>query len=192
MLGDWEIPRVADMQTLEQRSFVEFDIPGKVGSVFQAMNNLPMHLVISGSLYGGEGNNEFLKKVREQYNKGEPVTFVTDIVVGAELQYVIIKTMGFQINANNPEQLDYYLELKESPPPAPPSSSGFLDDLDSNLLAQAGALVDTVGGALDVLEALSDIPDFGDPSAPLKATLSEVEDVVGDLDEITLKLGGLF
>ena len=192
MLGDWEIPRVADVQTLEQRSLVELSVPGQVGSVFQDMNSLPMQLTIAGSLYGGETNNEFLSQVREKYQEGAPVTFVSDIVTGTELQYVLIETMAFQINASNPEQLDYWLTLKESPPPPPPSSSGFLDDLDTSLLDEAGALEDSVGGALDALDALGNIPDFGDPSGPLESTLDEVDGIMGDLNDIASSLGDLF
>ena len=192
MLGDWEIPRVADVQTLEQRSLVELSVPGQVGSVFQDMNSVPMQLTIAGSLYGGETNNEFLSQVREKYQEGAPVTFVSDIVTGTELQYVLIETMAFQINASNPEQLDYWLTLKESPPPPPPSSSGFLDDLDTSLLDEAGALVDSVGGALDALDALGNIPDFGDPSGPLESTLDEVDGIMGDLNDIASSLGDLF
>jgi len=192
MLGDWEIPRVADMQTLEKRTFVELEIPGSAGSVFQDMNSLPMQLMISGSLYTSEANNEFLEQVRGQYQEGAPVTFVSDIVTGTELQYVVIETMGFQINANDPDQLDYYLVLRESPPPPPPSTAGFLDGLESSLLDQAGSLIDAVGGALDALEALGNLPEFGDPSGPLESTLDEVDAIMSDLDEIASSLGGLF
>ena len=192
MLGDWEIPRVADMQTLEQRSMVELNIPGQTGSVYQDMNSLPMQLMLSGSLYGSETNNDFLEQVREKYQEGAPVTFVSDIVTGTELQYVVIETMAFQINAQNPEQLDYFLTLKESPPPPPPSSSGFLDGLDTSLLDEAGALVDSVSGALDALDALGNIPDFGDPSGPLESTLDEVDGIMSDLGDIASSLGDLF
>ncbi|MCG8311978.1 MAG: hypothetical protein MI976_02075 [Pseudomonadales bacterium] len=192
MLGDWEIPRVADMQTLEQRSMVELNIPGQTGSVYQDMNSLPMQLMLSGSLYGSETNNDFLEQVREKYQEGAPVTFVSDIVTGTELQYVVIETMAFQINARNPEQLDYFLTLKESPPPPPPSSSGFLDGLDTSLLDEAGALVDSVSGALDALDALGNIPDFGDPSGPLESTLDEVDGIMSDLGDIASSLGDLF
>ncbi|MFZ5605314.1 MAG: hypothetical protein ACOY7J_22890 [Pseudomonadota bacterium] len=192
MLGDWEIPRVAEMHTSETRAFVELPIPGRVGSVFQDMNSLPLTVAIAGSLYGTETGNEFLQSVREKYREGAPVTFVSDILTGTELQYVVIEKMQFQINAQNPEQLDYVVWLKESPPPPPPPSSGFLDGLDSSLLDQAGALVDAAAGALDALEALGNIPDFGDPSGALGATLDEVEGIMNDLADIANSLGNLF
>lgn len=192
MLGDWEIPRVAEIVTREERAFVELNIPGRVGSIFQDMNSLPMGLTISGSLHGEETNNEFLAEVRSRFTEGAPLTFVSDIVTGTELQYVIIEQMHFQISATGPDQLDYLIRLKESPPPPPPAASGFLADLDSSLLDQAGDLVDAVGGALDALEALGDIPDFGDPSGPLESTLNDVDSIMGDLGEIGNVLGGLF
>ncbi len=192
MLGDWEIPRIAEMITGEQRSMVELPIPGRVGSVFQDMNSLPVSLTIAGSLYGTESNNEFLQEVRAKFLEGAPLTFVGDIVTGTELQYVIIEKMNFQINAMNPEQLDYLIWLKESPPPPPPTASGFLDGLDTSLLDEAGALVDAVGGALDALEALGNIPDFGDPSGPLTSTLNDVEGIMNDLGDIATSLGGIF
>jgi hypothetical protein len=192
MLGDWEIPRVADLQTGETRAFVELPIPGRAGSVFQDMNCLPMTLLIAGSLYGTETSNEFLQEVREKYLEGAPVTFVSDILTGTDLQYVIIEKMQFQINAGSPEQLDYRIWLKESPPPPPPSSSGFLDGLDTSLLDQAGALVEAAAGALDALEALGNMPDFGDPSGALEPTLNEVEGIIGDLGDIAGSLGNLF
>lgn len=192
MLGDWEIPRVADMVSREQRRLVEHDIPGRVGSVFHDMNSLPITLSISGSLYGTESNNEFLEEVRGKVQEGAPLTFVSDILTGTELQYVVVEKMVFQINAQNPDQLDYQILLKESPPPPPPASSGFLDDLDTSLLDEAGALVDAAGGALDALEALGNIPDFGDPSGPLEATLNEVDEIMGDLGDIATSLGDIF
>jgi len=192
MLGDWEIPRVAEMVTREQRAFVELDIPGRVGSVFQDMNSLPIELTIRGSLYGAEAGDEFLEQVRSKFQDGSPLTFVGDIVTGTELQYVIVEKMQFQINAENPEQLDYLIRLKESPPPPPPSSSSFLHDLDAGLLDQAGSLIDAVGGALDALDALGDIPDFGDPSGPLEATLTEIEGIMSDLGDMAASLGDLF
>lgn len=192
MLGDWEIPRIAEMVSEEQRAFVELHIPGRVGSVFQDMNSLPMVLTISGSLYGTEFTNEFLQQVRTQFQDGAPLTFVSDIITGTELQYVIVEKMHFQVNAANPEQLDYLIRLKESPPPPPPSTSSFLDGLDAGLLEQAGALVDAVGGALDALEALGNMPDFGDPSGPLEATLSEIDGIMSDLGGIASSLGEVF
>ena len=192
MLGDWEIPRVKELVTREQRAFVELNIPGRAGSVFQDMNALPLVMTITGSLYGAESNDQFLQQVRTTFQDGQPLTFVSDIVTGTELQYVIVEKLHFQINAANPDQLDYLIWLKESPPPPPPSSSSFLDGLDADLLDQAGALIDAAGGALDALEALGNIPDFGDPSGALKSTLTEIDDIMADLGGIATSLGNIF
>ena len=95
MLGDWEIPRIASIQTLEHRMFVEMPVPGRVGSLFQDLNTTPTRIAISGSLYGDEARNAFLEALRGKFREGVPVTFVADIVTATEVQYVIIETLRF-------------------------------------------------------------------------------------------------
>ncbi len=190
VLGDWEIPRIAAIQTLENRSFVELAVPGQVGSLFQDMNTTPTRIAITGSLFGDETRNAFLEEVRGKFREGEPITFVADIVTATEIQYVIIETLQFEENGNRPDQIDYLVILKESPPPPPPPSP--LGGLDSGLLDQAGALVDTVSGALDVIDSLGNIPNISDPTPPLKGILDGVSSGLEGLNGITGSLNELF
>jgi hypothetical protein len=105
VLGDWEIPRIASIRTLEQRSYVELAVPGRVGSLFQDLNTVPTRVAIAGSLYGLEAQNEFLETLREKFLAGEPVTFVADILTATEVQYVLIETLDFQESSRRPDQL---------------------------------------------------------------------------------------
>ena len=116
MLGDWEIPRIASINTLERRAFVEMPVPGRVGSLFQDLNTTPTRIAISGSLYGDEARNAFLEELRGKFRQGVPVTFVADIVTATEVQYVIIETLRFQESGTKPDQIDYFMVLQESPP----------------------------------------------------------------------------
>ena len=190
MLGDWEIPRIESLQTLERRAFVELEVPGRVGSLFQDMNTTPTCVAIQGSLYGDEARDEFLETLRGQFQEGQPVTFVADIVTATEVQYVVIDTLQLEENGANPDQIDYLIVLRESPPPPPPAD--LLGDLDAGLLDGAGDFLDSITGALDALDMLGAIPDIGDPTAPLQGTLSEVEAALGNLDGITGALTELF
>ena len=70
MLSDWEIPRIASIQTLEHRMFVEMPVPGRVGSLFQDLNTTPTRIAISGSLYGDEARNAFLEALRGEVSGG--------------------------------------------------------------------------------------------------------------------------
>ena len=190
MLGDWEIPRIASIQTLEHRVFVEMPVPGRVGSLFQDLNTTPTCIAISGSLYGDEARNAFLEELRGKFREGTPVTFVADIVTATEVQYVIIETLRFAESGTQPDQLDYFMVLKESPPPPPPPAP--LGGLDTSLLDQAGGFRDAVTGALDVIDGLGSVPDIGDPTPPLQNALQGLTDATSGLDAALEPLRTIF
>ncbi len=190
VLGDWEIPHIEAIESLENRSFVELAIPGRVGSLFQDMNAAPIRVGIRGSLFGDEPRNEFLETLREKFNAGEPVTFVADIATATEIQYVIIETMQMTENAIRPDQLDYFLILKESPPPPPPPDA--LGDLDAGLLDDAGSFLDSVGGALDLVNSLGSVPDIGDPTPQVRGALDQATGAVSGLQDAAALLSSMF
>jgi hypothetical protein len=190
MLGEWEIPRIAAIETLENRAFVELDIPGKAGSLFQDMNSRPTRITLQGSLYGEEKRNEFLEAVRERYRAGEPVTFVADILTATEVQYVVIESMYMEEVGTQPDQMEYHILLRESPPPPPPPDP--LGGIDTGLLDDAGDFLDSITGVLDVIDTLGNIPDFGDPTGPLKNTLEQVRSATEGLDDLATQLTNLF
>jgi hypothetical protein len=190
MLGDWEIPRIASINTLERRAFVEMPVPGRVGSLFQDLNTTPTRIAISGSLYGDEARNAFLEEVRGKFREGLPVTFVADIVTATEVQYVIIETLRFQESGIRPDQIDYFMVLQESPPPPPPPDP--LGGLDTGLLDQAGDFLDTITGALDVIDGLGSIPDIGDPTPPLTTALQGITEATSGLEDALGPLRSIF
>ena len=190
VLGDWEIPRIEAIETLENRAFVELAVPGRVGSLFQDMNTAPTRIAISGSLYGDEGRNEFLEELRGKYRDGEPVTFVADITTATEIQYVVIETLHVGEVATKPDQISYFIVLRESPPPPPEPDP--LGGLDTELLDQAGDFLDSVTGALDAITALGNIPTLSDPTPPLRQALDGVNAATTGLDAIANDLKSLF
>ncbi|MCP4338719.1 MAG: hypothetical protein GY799_07460 [Desulfobulbaceae bacterium] len=190
VLGDWEIPRIQSIQSLERRNFVELDIPGRVGSLFQDMNTGPTRVAICGSLYGDEARNEFLEELRGKFREGEPVTFVGDIVTATEVQYVLIETLQFEESGLKPDQLDYFIILKESPPPPPPPDP--LGGIDTALLDQAGDFLDSVTGALDVINSIGSVPDLSDPTADLTSALDGVTSATSGLDDALSPLQSIF
>ncbi len=190
MLGDWEIPRIDAIQSLEQRDFVELPIPGAVGSLFQDMNTRPSRLVIKGSLYGEEARNQFLDEIRGKFREGTPVTFVGDIATATEIQYVIIETLQMEESGNLPDQIEYHIVLKESPPPPPPPDP--LGGLDTDLLDQAGGFLDSVTGALDLIDSLGSVPDISNPTPPLTDALDGVSTATDGLEESLGPLRDIF
>jgi hypothetical protein len=190
MLGDWEIPRVALMRTLESRRFAEQPIPGRAGNILQDLNAAPIVLEIAGSIFAEEERNEFLDSVRKKFRAGQPLTFVADITAATDLQFVVVESMHFEEIAQRPDQISYHLLLRESPPPPPPPNP--LGALDASLIDLAGSYVDDVTGVLDTLDALANLPDFNDPSALLGGTLDNVGTALEGLTTISGQLTDLF
>jgi hypothetical protein len=186
LLGDWEIPHIESIGSLERRELVELEVPGRAASLYQDLNAAPTRVVISGSLYGDEDRDSFLEEVRGKFRAGEPVTFVADIVTATEVQYVLIDTLRFEQSAQRPDEISYLIAIRERPPPPPPSNP--LGELDTGLLDEAGGFLDTVTGALDAIETLGNVPDFGNPLPPLQSSLDEFKQTASGLDDA---VGGL-
>lgn len=190
MLGDWEVPHIAAIRSAERRAFAELPVPGRAGSVFQDLNAGPVRVAIEGSLYGDEARDAFLEEVRGKFKAGEPVTFVADIVTATEVQYVIVEELRFEESGIRPDQIDYFLVLRESPPPPPPPNP--LGGLDTSLLDQAGGFLDSITGALDMIDALGSVPDLGNPTEPLNQALDGLVAATSGLDETLAPLRDLF
>lgn len=188
MLGDYTLPRVTRLETLEQRQLAELEIPGRAGSLFQDLGRGPTRVVIEGSLFGDEPGTEFLTSAREKYLAAEPLTFVSDIATGTELQFVLIERLHVQAAASAPDQVDYAMWLVECPPPPPPN---LLGGIDTGLLDAAAGMLDSALGALDALAALGNVPDLSDPTKPLAGALDEVKGAVGKLADAGSAIQGL-
>jgi len=190
MLDGWEIPRIAAIETVERRAFVELSVPGRVGSLFQDLNTVPTRIAIQGSLYGDEARDAFLQDLRGKFRDGQPVTFVADIVTATEIQYVVVEALRLEERGTSPDQTDYYVVLRESPPPPPPPDP--LGGLDTSLLDQATSFMDTVTGALDVIDTLGNVPDIGNPTPPLTDALSGVTAATSGLSSALDPLRAIF
>jgi hypothetical protein len=187
VLGGWEIPHIATIGSVEQRSFTELAVPGKSASLFQDLASTPTRIVIGGSLFGDEDRDDFLQQVRDKFRAGDPVTFVADITTATEIQYVVIETLRFEQSASRPDEIEFLIALRESPPPPPPPSAS----LDDGLVDQAGAFQDSVTGALNAIDGVG-VPNFGDPTPPLKGTLDGAKSALGGLASVPGKLTDLF
>lgn len=191
MLDDWEVKHIEAISIEQNRPFVEINIPGRSGSVFHDVNTAAASILIHGSLFGDEVRDEFLESIREKYDNGEPVPFVADITTATEIQYVIIEKLVFTENAQNTDQMYYYLQLKESPPP-PPSSTLALDEIDAGLLDVAGDFLDSLDAALDIMDGFGSIPDISNPAPQLLSAADSIEQATAGLSDIAGSLEQIF
>ena len=190
VLGDWEIPHIALLRTLERRTYVEHEIPGRAASLYQDLNTAPARIAIAGSLYGDEARDEFLAEVRGKFQSGEPLTFVADIVTATQIQHVIIEALELEESGTPPDEIEYSMVLRESPPPPPPADP--FGALDTGLLADAESFLDSATNALSVIDTLTSVPDLGDPTPPLRGALDGVKAATDGLDAIAADLTNLF
>lgn len=182
MLGDWELPRVTRLEVLETRDFLELPVPGRAGSLFQDLNRKPTRVVVEGSVFGEQNGLDFLNAVREKYLAGEPLTFVSDIVTGTDIQYMLLQQLHVQAEASAPDQIDYAVWLAESPPPPPPSN--LLGGIDAGLLSDAAGMLDSAMGALDALAALGSVPALNDPTGALAGIVGETGPAIAQLGQV--------
>lgn len=190
VLGGWEVPSIEWIAAHDRRAWIELPVPGRAGSLFQDLDGAPTRVAIAGSLAGDEPRDEFLEELRGKFRAGEPVTFTADIVTATELQYVVIEELRFEESAGRPDETSYFLLLRESPPPPPPPDP--LGGLDTSLLDQAGGFLDTLTGALDLIDGLGSIPDISDPTPPLTAALEGVTTATQGLGETLGPLTAIF
>jgi len=182
MLGDYELPRVTRLETLESRQLVELAVPARGGSLFQDLNRRPARVVIEGSVFGEQTGLDFLSAIREKYLAGEPLTFTSDIATGTDIQFVLLEQLHVQAEASAPDQIDYAVWLAECPPPPPPG--GLLDGIDGGLLDAAAGMLDSAMGAIDALAALGSVPDLSDPTGALSDILGETGPAMEQLGQI--------
>ncbi len=184
MLGEYQIPGIQRIGTLEQRSVSESNVPGLAGNYHQDLGTLPVSLVIEGSLAGDEPRDGFLEAIREQYAAGEPLDFVSDITTATSIEQMLITSLQVEEIAGQANGFLYRLVLKQYiEPPQQASASG----LDDTLGAEADALMDID----EVVDTLSG-PDFGNPTPPLENTIDEFRGAMESLSGLGGAVTDLF
>jgi hypothetical protein len=189
MIGSWEVPRIENISTTEMRRLAVLPVPGLAGDLHQDLGRGALAVQISGSLYGDEARDEFLKELREKFLAGEPVDFIADIINESELEQVLIVSLALNEKAENADVFRYSIALREyTEPPEPPGlGSDFGLDVDADL----GLDVDLGLDLLDLPGFMAPLPQVGDLLTPikpaaenLKSQLSNAGSVLGRLSDL--------
>jgi hypothetical protein len=193
IIGEYEVPGIQRIGTIEDRRVVEIPVPGLAGSYHQDLGSGAVSLRIEGTLAGDDARDDFLGKVREMYNAGDPVDFVADIVTATHVEKVLMTDLAVAEVAGTADTFRYAIVLAqhvEPPPPSPGADQGFgdLSDVNAAVAAEAGALA----GAMNVPDLIGALPNLKDPTPPLKGTLDGVKSAVGGLSSVGGKLKELF
>ena len=186
MVGDWEVPRIESIRAVQTRRLARLGVPGLAGDLHQDLGATSTGIEICGSLHGDERRDEFLEKVQEKLDAGEPATFVADIVTATELEQVLIEELEVTERNDAAGGFRYRLVLRqyvEPPEPPPP-----IDDLGLGLDADLDLLAELGLDGLELPDLLGDIPALSDPVEPMQPALAGVDAATAGIEGL---LGGL-
>lgn len=191
MVGQWEVPCIERISTVEGRRFASLSVPGLLGDIQQDLGAKSLVVEIVGSLQGDQARDDFLDNLRPSFRAGEPVAFVADILTAAELGDVVIEALDVEETNEAAGSFRYRLVLREfARPPRPPTP---VDELGSDLDADLGDLAKLGLDGLELPGLLGAIPDIGDPMPLLREALGGVGEALkpisGLLNSLREKLG---
>jgi hypothetical protein len=128
---------------------------------------------ISGSLFGDEARDAFLKELREKFLKGEAVDFIADITKESELEQVLIVSLSLDEQSDRADVFRYAIALREYT--EPPDPAGLQPDFGVDVDADLGLDAELGLDLLDLPGLMVDIPKVGDLLAPLKPAASNLK-----------------
>jgi len=173
VIGDWNVPSIERIQTVEGRRIARLPVPGLLGDIQQDLGTSSLSVRIEGSLHGDDARDAFLESLREKFRAGDPVTFAADITNATELDQVLIEALEVEEANDSADSFRYSIVLREYvEPPEPPSP---LDSLGSELGAELDSLASLGLDALNLPDLLGEIPSIADPTVPLQPALAGVQ-----------------
>ena len=124
MIGEFEVPGIQRIGTLEARHLVEVPVPGLEGSYHQDLGSAAVAIVIEGTLAGDDARDGFLQSVRDSFNAGEPLDFVADIVTATSVEKVFAADLDAAEVAGSSDTFRYRMVLTQyvEPPPTGPGT----------------------------------------------------------------------
>jgi hypothetical protein len=186
VIGEWEVPRIKRIQTLEERRIARLPVPGLLGDIQQDLGAASLTVEICGSLHGDEARDDFLQNLRDEFRAGNPVSFAADITNASELDRVLIDELELAEVNDSADSFHYRVVLREyvEPPQPPPPT----DDLGLDLGADLDGLASLGLDGLNLPDLLGGIPDVANPVPPLTGALDAVKSATGQIPD---KLQGL-
>jgi hypothetical protein len=190
MIGDWPVPRIERIGTVDRRRLARLSVPGLAGDLHHDLGTHSLAVEIEGSLHGDVERDEFLTRVREPFLAGDPVTFVADITTATELEQVLIEGLEVEEVNDAARSFRYRILIRQyvEPPEPPP----LIDELGADLGPELDLLADLGLAGLELPNQLGDIPSIGDPTPPLREALAGVGSALEPLNAMFAEVGARF
>jgi hypothetical protein len=177
MLDDLELPNTQELAVHDRRVLAEHKPPGMEGSLLQNMGRRPAHLVLWGVATGPDVI-DFVEALEGKFKSGQPLAFIADIVADTEIEEMVIDDLQWQEVAGKPQRYAYTLTLREYIEPVEPED---LSPLDSDILDEAGDLMDDLAEGLDIrLDFATGLEQFISPLSDILTRLKEANQAIND------------
>lgn len=184
-LGAVTIERLTEVSVAEVARIATHDVPGMTGSLSQMMGRPSVEVTFSGIVYGPAPLDD-LKPLRDMYLAQEPVDFFTEAIGEGYFAEVLIRRLEVTQRASYPGQLDFRCVVTEFIEPPEPAVTDPFAAVNTDLVGQATAFVDTVQDSLaqvsQLVDLLSGIPGFADPTARIGELGADFVEIVEDED----------
>ena len=190
MIGEWAVPRIERIGTVDRRRLARLSVPGLTGDLHQDLGAHSLAVEIEGSLHSDAERDDFLTHVREPFLAGDPLTFVADILTATQLEQVVIE--GLEVEEVNDAARGFRYRIRVRQYVEPPEPPPLVDDLGLDLGAELDQLAALGLAGLELPNLLSDIPAVGDPTPPLREALAGVSAAVSPLHDVLADLGARF
>jgi hypothetical protein len=173
VIGEWEVPSIERIGTLEGRRVARLAVPGLLGDIQQDLGASSLTVEICGSLHGDEARDTFLEKLRESFRAGDPVSFAADITNASELDRVLVDELELAEVNESASSFRYRIVLREyvEPPEPPPA----IDDLGADLGGELDGLASLGLDGLSLPDLLAPLPDISNPVPPVRPALQAVQ-----------------
>src|SRR5215212_1446188 len=109
MIGEWEVPRIERVGTVEGRRLARLSVPGLTGDLHHDLGRHSLTVEIAGSLHGDAERDEFLDKVRTPFKAGDPLAFVADITTATDLEQIVIERLELEETNDSADSFRYVI-----------------------------------------------------------------------------------
>jgi hypothetical protein len=190
VIGEWQVPSIERIRTLEERRIARLPVPGLLGDIQQDLGAASLRVEISGSLHGDDARDEFLQKLRDDFKAGDPVSFAADITAASDLDRVLIDELELEEVNDSADGFRYRIVLREyvEPPEPPPP----VDDLGADLGVDLDDLASLGLDGLNLPDLLGGIPDIANPVPPLQGALSAVQSATSQVPDKLSSFASIF
>lgn len=146
MIDDLELPQVQVVRTYDKRMLAEHRAISMDGSFLQNMGRKPTRLMLAG-ISSGLNALEFVEKLDDKFNEGNPVAFTADIIADANIEKMLIDDLKWEELAGRPNRFAYVLTLREYIEPVQPTT---VSALNAGILEDAEGLLDELVEGLNL------------------------------------------